>query len=582
MGIEDPIQDDSVMIKPLRFAIIGSGAGLEAWQARCLEQLRTPGGAQLVLRMVLASPDSSPSVSSTDPENGSFSWFPRYRRFCLRPDAQRTVPAASVFDHVPVRVCRITMSGENIVHFHDTDISAIAQYDLDFMVHFGDSGVGGKILEAARFGVWAFDYGDREETLAGPPAFWEIFRGNPATGGTLRRLTGAESAGVVLKQGFLKTIHYSYSRNLSTLLFECALWPAQVCTDILNDNADYLEAPPVRHKAPGYSLPSNRQMILFFAKILRNLLAEMRNTFFRHGLWNIGIVHAPIHVFLEPRVHHHVEYLHSAPADRFLADPFGIVRDGRLNILCEGFDYHTYRGIISSIEFDATSGAEKMPVQPQTALDLPAHASYPYLFEHQGEVYCVPETARMREVSLYRALEFPKRWVKVAVLLPDVAGVDATLFQYDGLWWLTCTDKNQWAQAKLFIWYAPDLYGPWQPHAANPVKTDVRSARPAGTPFLYQGRLYRPAQDCSRTYGGAIIIHEVTHLSTRKFSEKPVAVVNPDPAGPYPDGTHTLSAVGHVTLVDGKRFAFKGRAFRHALRRELAKIGFFRRRFGDH
>ena len=39
------------------------------------------------------------------------------------------------------------------------------------------------------------------------------------------------------------------------------------------------------------------------------------------------------------------------------------------------------------------------------------------------------------------------------------------------------------------------------------VKTDVRSARPAGTPFVYQGELYRPAQDCSRTYGGSIVIH---------------------------------------------------------------------------
>src|SRR5213596_456309 len=55
--------------------------------------------------------------------------------------------------------------------------------------------------------------------------------------------------------------------------------------------------------------------------------------------------------------------------------------------------------------------------------------------------------------------------------------------------------------------------GPWRPHPGNPVKVDVRSSRPAGGPFLFGGNLYRPAQDCSRTYGGGITINRVTHLS---------------------------------------------------------------------
>ncbi len=36
---------------------------------------------------------------------------------------------------------------------------------------------------------------------------------------------------------------------------------------------------------------------------------------------------------------------------------------------------------------------------------------------------------------------------------------------------------------------------PWVAHARNPVKTDARSARPGGTPFVVDGVLYRPGQD---------------------------------------------------------------------------------------
>jgi hypothetical protein len=83
----------------------------------------------------------------------------------------------------------------------------------------------------------------------------------------------------------------------------------------------------------------------------------------------------------------------------------------------------------------------------------------------------------------------------------------------------------------------------------------VRSARPGGTPFHHDGALYRPAQDCSVTYGGRIVINRVLRLSPTAFEEEPVSTVEPDPDGPFPDGLHTLSSLGNVTLVDGKRRA---------------------------
>ncbi len=192
--------------------------------------------------------------------------------------------------------------------------------------------------------------------------------------------------------------------------------------------------------------------------------------------------------------------------------------------------------------------------RPKVAIELPTHIAYPYLIKHRSEIYCIPETHQVQEVSIYKAEKFPTRWTKAAPLIENFAGLDATVFQYEDRWWLTCARKDGNPTDKLFVWYASDLLGPWSPHRANPVKRDIRSSRPAGTPFIHDGYLYRPAQDNSTTYGGRILLNRVLKLTPVEFDEEQVAVVEPDKNGPYPDGIHTISALGNITLVDGKRF----------------------------
>ncbi len=106
---------------------------------------------------------------------------------------------------------------------------------------------------------------------------------------------------------------------------------------------------------------------------------------------------------------------------------------------------------------------------------------------------------------------------------------------------------------ELHVWHAPTPLGPWLPHVQNPVKTDCRAARPAGTPFTSGGLLYRPAQDSSRTYGGAVVLNRVVVLTPDRFREVPVRTIGPLTAGPYRAGLHTVSAVGGRTLIDAKR-----------------------------
>jgi hypothetical protein len=85
------------------------------------------------------------------------------------------------------------------------------------------------------------------------------------------------------------------------------------------------------------------------------------------------------------------------------------------------------------------------------------------------------------------------------------------------------------------------------------VKTDVRSSRPAGTPFYHDEHFYRPAQDCAVTYGDSIRINRIVRLTPTEFSEEPVARIRPPAGSPYTQGFHTLSAGGDITVVDGRQ-----------------------------
>ncbi|HKT72646.1 MAG TPA: hypothetical protein VJQ47_07120, partial [Steroidobacteraceae bacterium] len=195
------------------------------------------------------------------------------------------------------------------------------------------------------------------------------------------------------------------------------------------------------------------------------------------------------------------------------------------------------------------------------------HLSYPFLTELDGRLLCLPETHEAREVAIYESEDFPARWRRVATLVAGQAIVDATLFRHGPWWWLAGSEAtSKGNNCELHLWYASDPCGPWTAHPGNPVKLDVRSARPGGTPFVHEGALYRPAQDCSRTYGGRIVINRVVRLTPTAFQEELAAVVDPDGRGPYPHGLHTLSAAGNLTLIDGKRTRFVPAIFWRTLR----------------
>jgi hypothetical protein len=514
----------------IQFSIICDGTAFERWQLRCLEQLQAAEGVQAVL-----------VINLRDPAAGSLPL----------PHSLASLPAITLADGAARAVPKIRA------------------HALDFILSFVEERCPPELLEAARYGVWAYRFGDWARYRGAAVGFWEVYDAEPVTAALLVRLRREADEVVVLREGYLHTDLLSAVRNREQVLERITRWPAQVCRDIANGVLDRLTSQPLHTSAAERGAPTRVQRLAYRFRVAARMVNVGLRSLFRHDQWNVGRIDRPIASFLGSHLPAAPVWLPAANRAEFKADPFGVIRDGRLTILYEHFSYRTNRGIIAAVE--AAGGAAGAPVQigPTPAV----HLSYPYLIEVDGALRCIPESNEAGEVALYDIGHFPDRWVKAGALLEDIRIVDATLFRHEGVWWLAGSEPTaKGTSCELSLWHAAAITGPWSPHAGNPVKVDVRSARPGGTPFYENGVLYRPAQDCSKTYGGRVIINRIVTLTPTAFHEVEAASVEPDPRGDYPAGLHTLSQVGEVTLIDGKRVIFSPAEFRRVLIHYLRAI----------
>ncbi len=238
-------------------------------------------------------------------------------------------------------------------------------------------------------------------------------------------------------------------------------------------------------------------------------------------------------------------------AANMYADPFLFEHEGRHHLFCEEVTSGSTRGVISHTEL-LLDGS--LSAAPEPVLTAEHHLSYPFVFAHEGEVFMIPETSAVKRVELYRAVEFPHRWERDAVLIDAVDAADATLLAHDDRLWLfaAVTPADASSLDELHIYSASELRGPWLAHPGNPVVSDARRARPAGAFQHWGPRLVRPGQDGRSRYGGSISFQQVDVLSADAYAEHEVARLDPAAVGDA-RATHTYSADASFEAIDVRR-----------------------------
>lgn len=205
-----------------------------------------------------------------------------------------------------------------------------------------------------------------------------------------------------------------------------------------------------------------------------------------------------------------------------VADPFLVFRDDVLFLFYEEYR-HGGRGIIkmTSTE-DLVSWTE-----PQVVLTEKFHLSYPFVFQHDGQWYMMPETSAAHEIRLYKAVnnKFDQFEYYTTLLAhrpgearPAMDYCDSSIIKKDDVFYLFTT-VNRGEGNELHLFYSDRLDGEYMPHPQSPLFVSDKYGRNGGTPLEYHGDIYRFAQDCDGQYGKNINIFKVNDLTQTRYQE---------------------------------------------------------------
>ncbi|MFH1120032.1 MAG: hypothetical protein V1775_09415 [Bacteroidota bacterium] len=476
-----------------------------------------------------------------------------YMPFC-NPDAFRKRDIRPLLQNADV-IKVLPVQTKYCDYFDESYITRIKEYNIDVFLRMGFRILKGKVLESAKYGVWSYQHSDSMVSRGRPAGYWEVFKNIPVTGSVLQILSEGLDDGLVLYRSWASTYRISPRISRNHYFLKSSYFVGKKLNELYRLGGEaFLDRVKLENTTPGFysgklaKSPSNLLSLAYaFRQFLRALGYLYRISFTREQ-WFLK------YSFADNKISTSLRKFKSIipPKDRFWADPHLIFHNGSYYIFIEEYIYSTRDGHISVIEMDA-SGNYKEPVK---VLSRPYHLSFPFVFQHEGIYYMVPESHYNRTVELYRSTSFPYEWEFVMNLMENVYAIDTTLLFHNNKWWMFTTiidDINFKAWDELFIFHSDELLSRvWWPHDDNPVISDVSRARQAGRIFQYNDVIYRPSQNCSGRYGYGLKLNRIDLLNETTYKETEVTFIEPNWDNKV-KGIHSFAYEKNLTVVDSLR-----------------------------
>ncbi|HUQ27157.1 MAG TPA: hypothetical protein VM051_01105 [Usitatibacter sp.] len=412
---------------------------------------------------------------------------------------------------------------------------------VDVVIALGD--VPDEAIAAhAAHGVWRYCFGSDHGICEADAGVAEVLEGADVTGSGLRVHLGADRGNRLVYQSWSRTQPFSVARSRDNLFAKTTEFLARALRDLHRGGPAWLDRAS-RKLVPGTRFPKLMPGTDYSISMAKRVAQRAIEKVAVVEQWSLAFRFVDIEPWTGSLAGFHRL---APPHDGFWADPFPIQRNGKSYVFFEELPAAKGRAHISVMEVDREGRASK----PERVLERDYHLSYPFLVEDGGQLYMVPETAENRTVEIYRCIDFPRRWRRERVLLDNLVAADATLHQANGRWWMFANVAANGAEIhdELHVFTSDKLLGDWQPLAGNPVKSDVRGARPAGRLFTQGGKLYRPSQICAPLYGAGVALQRVTRLDDEFEEQEERRIVPAQGEGVL--GLHTINRAGDLSVTD--------------------------------
>lgn len=258
------------------------------------------------------------------------------------------------------------------------------------------------------------------------------------------------------------------------------------------------------------------------------------------GRWTLGFIEEPIGDIVAGKPIK-IHYLQHHYKNRWFADPFILdVDDTRIYVLVEEYYDPIQRGRISLLTIDRAS-YKLLEVAP--ILELSTHLSFPAIRREEGKTFIYPENAAGEGLGLY---EFDRntctcKHIKTISKEPLADAIITEIF----------------GEELMFSTHVPTHNGNvldvHRLEEGVPVKYSEcvfssNTARNAGDWFKVGQKVYRPAQDCNATYGGATILQEVKREGEQFAFTDVRRLTTTHPS--YTTGLHTFNHYKGLTVID--------------------------------
>lgn len=227
------------------------------------------------------------------------------------------------------------------------------------------------------------------------------------------------------------------------------------------------------------------------------------------------------------------------------ADPFLFDYNNETYIFAELYDYKLCRGCIGYCKWNGSSFGDWKKIITEEY-----HLSYPFIFEYNDNIFIMPESGADKSLYLYRAVDFPDIWEKYKVLRENVVYGDTTPFSYNNHHYALSYDVST-DNYKLMLLDFDDMSNDRSLDDIN--STELR--RPAGSVFEKEGKIFRPAQNCTNDYGEGILFYQVDFKSGN-YNEIKIDDICPSQLNFSKqiilDGMHTYNSNNEFEIIDIK------------------------------
>ena len=265
--------------------------------------------------------------------------------------------------------------------------------------------------------------------------------------------------------------------------------------------------------------------------------------------WNIGFFFFFSEELLKDKALKPIQWMKHPYKDRWFADPFILkVTEDEIIVFVEECPMEKPKGILCELVLDRKTKRLK---QRFVILELDTHLSYPAIIRHDGKIFVYPENGASGRLNIYEYDETKHRLINPVCIL-EGAVADATIIKHEGHYLMMAT-KYPETQQKAFLFQSDSLFGPFIQVVERPIQSNRSCSRPGGNWFKIDNDLYRPAQDCSQKYGGALSLMLEENIQSENES---LALRLKPCKGRFNLGLHTINFHQNYCVIDGYGYFF--------------------------